>query len=143
MAIARATITTNVWDTVYNHFQTGTYAISTNNIFSAWNSELATDKGYPLVIIHPPSCSIEKVTANQTITNSEVIVQIEVFTTTAAACKALMDSITNSLYTGRFVFQAVRMMNMNIGGGNFDSWEEGQKKIHVGTMDVTWRYIEA
>ena len=143
MAIARSTIRTNVWDTIYNLLQTGTYAISTNNIFSAWNSTLATDKGYPLVILHPPSTSLTKVTANNAITSSEIIMQIEVFHTSAESIKTLVDEITNKLYTGRFVLQASRLMNMEISGGDYDAWEEGKKKIHVCSLDVTWRYVAA
>jgi 6-phosphogluconate dehydrogenase len=143
MSISRASIRTSVWDIVYTHLQTGTYALTTNNIFSSWNSTLAQDKGYPLVIIKPPITSLVKLSANQQITASEVIVNIEVYHTSAENLKSVMDSISNSLYTGRKVFQANRLMNMEIGSENYDSWEEGQRKIHVGSMDVNWRYIES
>ena len=53
MAVSRNTIRTNSWDVVYTYLQT-TNPISTNNIFSAFNSNLVRDKSYPIVIISIP-----------------------------------------------------------------------------------------
>ena len=139
--VTRATIRTSTWDVMYNHLQTGTYAISTNNIFSAWNSNLANDKGYPLVILMPPSTSFEKATLTGEITESEVVYNIEVYHTNAQNLKALADEITNSLITGRTVFSGNRLMNMEISGDDYETWAEGSKKIHRVAFNVTYRYV--
>jgi len=141
MAVTKATIRTSTWDTLYNHLQTGTYALTTNNIFSAWNSTLASDKGYPLVIIDPPIVPFKKESANGQYTNSEIVFNIEIYHTSAESVKVLADSVTNSLLSGKSVFEAQRMMNINIEGGSNNAWEEGKKKIHVIDFSVTFRYI--
>ena len=141
MTVTKATIRTSTWDTLYNHLKTGTYQIGTNNIFSSWNSTLASDKGYPLVIIDSPNISFVKEDVTGNYTNSEVIFNIEVYHNSAQNVKALVDTITNSLLTGRSVFSGQRMMNMEIDGGSSDSWTEGKKKIHVIDFAVTFRYI--
>ena len=141
IAVTKGTIRTSTWDTLYNHLQTGTYALSTNNIFSAWNSTLASDKGYPLVIIESPIVSFKKENINGEYTNSEIVFNLEVYHNSAQNVKALVDAITNSLLTGKVIFEAQRMMNINIEGGSNNAWEEGKKKIHVIDFSVTFRYI--
>jgi len=137
----RATLRTNAWDRVYTYLQT-TNPISTNNIFSAWNSTLASDKGYPLVIIHSPNISFTKVTANGNITESEINMMIEVYHNSAETCKAMADEVTAKLLAGRVNFTSDRMMNMNIDGGDDSSWAEGKgRKIHVISFNVTFRYV--
>lgn len=71
MVVTRATLRTSAWDTVYTYLQT-TNAISTNNIFSAYNDTLVSNKGYPLVIINPPLVSFNKLNIKGDMTESEV-----------------------------------------------------------------------
>jgi len=142
MTIAKATIRTNTWDTIYSHLQTGNYALSTNNIFSAWNSTLAVDKGYPLVIIEPPQVSFNKVNVTGDLTDSTIIFNIEIYHNSSANVKALADEVTNSLESGRFVFAGVEMKNMTIEGGDYDTWAEGDKKIHKISFPVSFRYVK-
>ena len=141
MAVSRATLRTDTWDTVYNHLQTGTYAISTSNIFSSMNSALIKSKGYPIVIIYPPNTSFMKETVTGAITNSNINILIEVYDDNSQDVKALADEVTNKLITGKSVLQAVRLMNMTIEDSDSDSWVEGQKKIHRISFNVTFRYI--
>lgn len=140
--MARATIITDVWDVMYNHLQTGTYAISTDNIFSAYNSTLARDKGYPLVIIFPPATSIDKESINNQVTRSEIDWTIEVYHTSAASVKALADEVRNKIYTGRKVFEAQRLMRINFDANGYDMWEDGSKKIHMITLTLSAVYAE-
>ena len=140
MSITKATCVTDIWNTIYNHLQTGSYAISTNNIFSAWNSKLAKDTGYPLVILFPPHVSFNKTDLHGNITDSKVVENIEVYNTSAANLKSLVDEVCNKLLTGRKVFSAVRLMNMNITSMDFDDWEEENKRIHRCTMVMEFNY---
>lgn len=48
------TLRDDLWTAVYNFLQTGTYAISTNNIYSSFNDKLISDIGFPLIIIPKP-----------------------------------------------------------------------------------------
>jgi len=141
MAVTRATLRTSAWDTIYTYLQT-TNPISTNNIFSAWNSTLAADKGYPLVIMHSPNASFNKLTVTGNYTNSEVNLFIEVYHTSSQNCKALADEVTAKLLAGRTTFAGQRLMNMQIDGGDYDTWQEGKaKKIHRINFNVTFRYV--
>lgn len=138
--MVRATIRTNAWDSVYSYLQT-TNPISTNNIFSSFNSTLVRDKGYPIVIISPPNASFEKETVTGVTTRTEVSMMFEVYDDNAADCKTLADSITAKLLEGRKTFTTGRLMNMNIDGGDYDTWQEGMKKIHRITFNVSFRLI--
>lgn len=141
MTISKVTVSTSIWDVVYQHLQTGTYAISTNNIFSAWNSTLAQDKGYPIVIIYPPSIGFEKFNVTGSLTQSEVVIEIAMYHTSAKNIKVLVDEVLNSIMTGKKVFEASRLMRMEIEGTDYNTWEDGKKKIHMSSFNVSFRWI--
>ena len=143
MAVTKATIRTSAWDTVYTYLQT-TNAITTNNIFSAMNSTLITSKGYPIVIIGVPNISFMKLTANGTMTESEVSMLIEVYDDNAQDVKSLVDNVTDKLIAGRSTFAGAtnRLMRMQIDSGDYDTWEDGKKKIHRIGFNVIFRYIK-
>jgi len=138
--VSKNTLRTDAWDSIYTYIQT-TNPISTNNIFSAMNSTLVRSKGYPIVIITPPSASFNKLSANGGYTSSEVSMLIEVYDDNAQDCKLLSDSVTAKLMAGRTVFAGQRLMNMNIEGGDYDTWTDGKKKIHRISFNVLFRYI--
>jgi len=141
MAISKDTLTTNIWDEIYTHLQT-TNPISTNNIFSAWNSTLATSKGYPLVIIHPPEASVEKLNVTGDFIQSEVNILIEVYHNSAENLKVIKDQIVSSLLSARRALSSVGLKRMNMEGGDVDTWEEGKKKRHRCGFTVSFMYAE-
>lgn len=141
MVITRATLRTTAWDEIYTYLQT-TNAISTNNIFSSWNSTLASDKGYPLVIIEPPLASFEKINVVGDMTSSEVAINIQVYNTSSQSCKSLADEVIAKLIAGRVTFSSAGLKNMQIDAGSYDTWREGEKKIHRITFDITFMYVE-
>ena len=112
------TLRTNVWDNINYYFETKdetpAVPLSTTNIHGSFNSKQIATEGYPKVIIYPPSCSVEKVTANGKIVMSEVSVLIELYTRTQASVKALADEVTARLLDGRTYFAGNRLMNMNM-----------------------------
>lgn len=142
-----STLTTTVWDIMYNHLQTGTYAISTNNIFSAWNDDLIKDKGFPIVVIEAPRYSISKFTKNGSVLRCFITFNIECYHKTAAACKVLCDEIQTKLITGYSVF-ATAGLKRTIDEDwfsvlDYDSWSYADKhKIHRYTLTVNFNYIE-
>jgi hypothetical protein len=140
MANARATLRTNAWDTIYTYLQT-TNAITTNNIFSAWNDTLASDKGYPLVIIEPPQISYEKLSITGTKTVSEITMDISIYDDNSQDCKAMADEVTAKLLAGRNAFADVNLMNMKITDGDYNTWREGSKKIHHISFGVEFRFV--
>jgi len=140
LVVSKSTIRDNAWTDIYTYLQT-TNAISTNNIFSAWNSTLAEDKGYPLVIIGPPKTSFSKIDLQASSTNSEVVMTIEVYHNNSANLKALADEVTDKLEAGRSTFATAGIFNMDIDSGSFDTWREGNKKIHHYAFDVSFNFM--
>jgi len=138
---SRNTLSTNVWDAVYTYIQT-TNPISTNNIFSAYNSTLAASNGYPLVIIYPPLVPYDKLSVNGFYTNSEISILIEIYHTSAQNVKAVKDEVVAKLLAGRHTLSGQGFKRMNLSAGGYDFWTEGEKKIHRLSFDVTFTYIE-
>jgi len=144
MAIALATISTDLWDTLYNHLQTGTYAITTNNIFSAFNDKLIADVGLPIVVIQPPDISLKSNNMNSSITIAEVSYIIEIYHKTAADLKTVTEEVINKIRTGYNVFALVNLKRTRddwfktIG---YDSWQTAPNhRIHKYVMEVSFRY---
>jgi len=64
-SITGDTVRDKAWIALYNHLQTGTYAISTDTIHSAMSDDLVKSHGYPIVIIEPASTSNVKLMMNR------------------------------------------------------------------------------
>ena len=142
MAVTTNTIRTSSWDVLYTYLQT-TNPLSTNNIFSAWNSRLVKDNGgYPIVILHSPTVSFTKVSLGGDIISSEVALFIEVYHNNAQEAKSMTDNVTAKLLAGRLTFSNNRLKNMDIDSGSEDNWAEGSKKVHRISFNVTFRYLD-
>jgi hypothetical protein len=142
MVVARATALTDAWDAVRTVL-TSSSGIGTTNIFSSSNSQLAKDKGYPIVIIGPPSVSFDKVVLNGAITSSKIVVNLEVYHTSAQTLKSLVDTINSKLLTNRATFSGYGMKNMSMEGGSYDFWEDGDKKIHRMEYAISFDFVVA
>jgi hypothetical protein len=137
----QATLRTSTWDAIYTYLQT-TNPISTNNIYSSYNSTLVKDVGYPLVIIMPPSTSYMKASQDGILVESDVVVNIEIYTTSAQTAKSLGDEVTTKILAGRQTFSGEGLKNMDIEQVDYDHWEDGNKKIHRQTFAVTYRFVQ-
>lgn len=138
--VSKNSLRTDVWSTVQTYLQT-TNPISTNNIFSAYNSNLVKDKGYPLVIIYPPNASYDKLTVTGELTSSEINMLFEIYHDNAKGVKQIADEVTAKLLAGRSTFAGDRLMNMQIESGDYDTWAEGNKKIHRIGFNVGFRFV--
>jgi hypothetical protein len=141
--VSKNTLTTNVWDEVYAVLQTGAFAITTNNIFSAWNSTLANDKGYPLVILDPPSANLNKLSANGAFIQSRAVVNCRVYHTSSQNVKAVRDEIVSKLLAARKFLAGKRLLRLNIEDGDYDVWSEGNKRIHRLSFGIIFFYAES
>jgi len=141
MAVATNTIRTTSWDVIYTYLQT-TNPISTSNIFSSKNSKLVATSGYPIVIISPPNASFTKLSLAGDYITSDLSIMIEVYDDNAQDTKALADEVTAKLLAGRLTFAQNRLKNMEIDGGDYDTWEDGSKRIHKITFNVSFRFID-
>jgi hypothetical protein len=136
-----ATIRTGTWDVLYTYLQT-TNPISTNNIYSAKNSQLISSVGYPIVLINPPSVSVERLTVNSQFKEAEIVFNFEIYHTSSANLKALTDEVIAKLWEGQQTFQGQRMMKMMVEGQDYQYWEDQSKTIHMATFAVTFRFVE-
>jgi len=135
----RNTLTTDVWDSVYTYLQT-TNAITTNNIFSAFNDTLVKNKGYPLVIIYPPEVDFIPEDIQGEMTSSSTSMLIEVYDDNSQDTKAMRDEVTSKLLAGRSTFRTAKLYKMKIENSGYDTWQEGGKKIHRLALMVEFTY---
>jgi len=136
-------IRTDSWDAVYNLLQTGTHAITTNNIFSSWNSQLIKDKGHPMVIIKPSKVDIQKLTVKGNTLRCPVELPIEVYHNNSKNCKAVADEVTAKLIAGRIVLTQSGLYGMEIESVDEDSWQDGKtRKEHFISFNATFTYTQ-
>jgi len=142
MAVTLATLRDSSWTTVYNHLQTGTYAISTDNIFSAWSDTLVNTRGYPIVIIESPKVTNTKINLNRdNIKQCDVSINIMIYHNTSASVKSLTDEVANMLDTGWRVLNTEGLKNLEFLEGDADVYVEAGKKVHVMNVPVAFRYV--
>jgi len=140
MVVTRATLRTSAWDTIYTYIQT-TNPISTDNIYSSFNSKLVADVGYPIVILAPPDVNFEKENVTGDYTMSTIEMRLDIYDDNAQDTKTLADNVTAKLMAGRFVFAGQRMMRMKIDKSDYDTWQDGSRKVHMISYVLEFVYI--
>ncbi len=137
-----ATIRHQAWLTLYNHLQTGTYAISTNNIYSAMNDALVKTVGYPFVIIEPPKVDNTSLTINEGDGRRRTIsFMIRVYHTSSKSLKILQDEIEDKITTGEIVLTRNRLRKPVFPEGDYEFYTDGDQTIHVGLVPVIFKLI--
>jgi hypothetical protein len=141
--VSIATLTTSTWDAVYNFLQTGTYALTTNNIYSAYNDRLLVNTALPIVIVYHPSISISEV--NKNIRYAKISFTIEIYHKTAENLKSVTDELLNKFMTGYAVFEAISLKKARanwIETLDYSSWESGENhRIHRNTLAINFKYV--
>jgi len=131
---------------MYNHLQTGTYAIDTDNIFPSYNDKQVAKNGYPQVIIFEPEISKTILTTGTTanaVKQADVMYHIQAWHNSAAGIKTLVDEIDNNISTGQSVFRLAGLRQMR---GDFITESYGQtykrpnQTIHYCDISVNFRY---
>ena len=139
--ITPETIRDKSWLMLYNHLQTGTYALSEDSIFSAMNDKIIADEGYPLVIIEPPKVeNVKQVINRDGIRQKMLSFTIMVYATSAQAVKILADEVENKLDSGWRSLAASGLKNLEFPDGDYDWYTEGSKKVHVYVIPVLFKY---
>lgn len=143
MAIALATIRSNVYTTLYNHLQTGTYAITTNNIHPSYNRLQMIQEGYPQVVITEPVVEFTKTTFGSTgLYTIPISVSIEIYEDAASDVKTVADEVTNKIISGRSVLQAAGLKRIKIDPDEVSAEPYSQvKTLHQYTIMFTAEYI--
>lgn len=143
MVTALSTLRTDIWTAVYNLLQSNaTWAITTNNIYSSFNTQLVSSVGYPIVIVYSPDINFEKLSANGYMMDCKVGILIEIYEDNAKDCKTVADQVTRAIIGGRISALAdAGLTTVNIAGSGVDTWQEGTKTIHRISISLTGRYV--
>lgn len=143
MAIALATIRSNVYTTLYNHLQTGTYAITTNNIHPSYNRLQMIQESYPQVVITEPIVEFTKLTFGSTgLYEVPVTVSIEIYEDSSSDVKTVADEVSNKIITGRSVLQAVGLKRIKLEPDEAIAEPYSQvKTLHTYTLVFTATYV--
>lgn len=132
------------WIALYNHLQSGTYAITTNNIHSAMSDDLVKTEGYPLVIIEPASTTNTKLTMNRDgIKERPITFNIMVYENTVILVEQLADEVEASIDNGWRNLAGSGLKNLEILEGDSDWFTEGTKKVHIRSIPLKFRYVKS
>ena len=144
MAVALATLRKDCKDTMYNHLQTGSYAISTDNIHTRYTDDFYHQEGLPQVIIHKPVISKVRLTIDGSIKRASVNFLIEVRHSSVDNLLTLMDEIENKIDSGEDVFVAVNLYP-DVDETRPDKYDEryagARKTHHIGVINRNYHYV--
>lgn len=136
-----ATIRNSSWQSVFNFLQTGTYAISTDNIYSAKNDELISSVGYPIVILEKPTVNITRKTLNMDgVKEASVHFAIRVYHTSGKTAEVLADEISSKFISGWRSLSSNGLKSMDMPTTDTDIYREKDKKIHVQVISLNFIY---
>lgn len=136
-----ATLRTNLWDGMFNTLKTGIFEISTNNIHGAMNDTQIDDEGYPQVIIYPPLIKTRHLTVGRKKLEKKVLFKIEVYNKQAETMKVVLDEVENKIWSAQDVWRGLFLTDLDTDQVDYDWYTVGDKKVHMGTLEVTFRFI--
>jgi len=142
MSVSISTIRANAYTTLYNHLQTGTYALTTNNIHPSYKDIQLRSEGYPQVIILTPVVRVKKGTMTYAVRDAIINYTIEVYHNSAANVQALADDINNKINTGREVFTQASVTQLNLDSEDYDELYYGPRQtMHKITQNWTCKVM--
>lgn len=135
----------SAWLALHDFLTSGTYAISTNNVRAAYNDELISRLGLPMVIVYPPSFSITGISLDSSIKNIPIVFTIEIYHNSSRNVKVLADEIFNNLLTGHTALSRRglrRQRNDYISTLDYSAWSTASNhRCHRYTLEVNFRYV--
>tara|TARA_Y100000310_G_C20633856_1_gene790124 strand:- start:466 stop:909 length:444 start_codon:yes stop_codon:yes gene_type:complete len=146
MTLALSTIRTNIYTDIYNHLQTGTYALTTNNIHPVWKDEQLQDEGFPQVIITNILVPEDKLTFGRLgMYEISISFTIEVHQNSAANARTDADELLDKLKgAGKGVLETAKLNNIKLESEEYNmiNWAPNELD-HIYTMVFSARYIGA
>lgn len=142
LTVSDATITTDVWDTIFGILNIDSAIITTlgASIYGAYPQKfLDAGEGLPIIIIHKPRV-IEEVTTMGTASYKlfPITIDIDCVAGSAANVKQLDDAVRNSLQTAVATTQAVKLKNFKVIADEEDFDLRNNKRIHFANMTVQY-----
>jgi len=138
-----STLRTDVWDLIYNALQTGTYAISTNNIHGAMNDSLITSEGYPQVIIFSPAIETTAKDFKKELHEKKINIMIEIYHKSTEAIKVLVDEVEDKFWEAEKdgIWGDSFLFNLEMPDNDYDFWQDNKKTIHRATLNANFIYM--
>ena len=143
MTVALATIRKDAYEAMYDHLQTGAYAISTNNIHPVFTDNALAKEGFPQVIIKVRIKSHQLTIGQNPIIHAEIQYEIQSIHNSSENAKDIADEIWNKIYTGK---QTLAGHNLYSNKENFSEddydmeYYAWNKIIHTYTQTFNFRY---
>ena len=134
MALSLATIRVTCYTTLYNFLQTGTYAITSNNIHEYITENLVKKEGYPQVQLQVRTAENKLTFGSSGLYEIPITIQIETRHNSATNSKTLADEITNKIRTGKATLVAAGFHEIKF---EFDDYDYRP----YGTNHTEHRYI--
>lgn len=139
------TIRTDLYTKFYNLLQTGTYALSTNNIHPHFNRLQLLQERYPQVIVTAPKVALEKVTFGRGANTKYVanfVVMIEAYHSSSANAKTIADEITQKIIIGESALNADNIKGIQVDSDDLDVTDHSAvDSTHMYTITVTGRVL--
>ena len=149
MAIALATLETNLYTTFFNHLTSGTYSLITastiaNNaqVTPNYSDNISAQYGFPVIEIAQPTVSEIKTDRFGDVQRSMINMLFTIVEDNAADAKATTDSVKNMLLTGKQVFRAVGLSKIRIIDVGTNVVSKNKKHYHFKRFSFTCRYWE-
>ena len=142
MVISLSTIRNNAYTTFFDHLQTGTYAISTNNIHTNYSDYRVRAEGYPQIIILSPLITQTGSTMTRSSQFFDINYTIEVYHNSAQNARTFSDEIMDKIDSGRSVFTTAKINNLRVTAEDYEVLYHGPKnEQHKITINWVGRYI--
>jgi len=146
MAIALATLSTNIYSTFYNHFATGTYALtcisSSNQLTPVYSDNISIEHGFPVIEIGTPIVSDVHTDRFGNVQQCSCVLPILIAEDNAIDSKTSMDNVRNMILTGKSVFKTVGLTKIRILGGDTNLVNKNKKNYHFTRVSVNFDYRE-
>ena len=153
MAVALATLETNIYTTFYNFLTSGTYSLITsghignaNQVTPVYSYNTAAKYGYPIIQIADPVIVAINTDRFGDVQKAECSVAITVVEDNASESKSVMDKVRSNLLSGYSTFKTVGMHKVPgadwivESGRNIIS--KNKKHYHYKTISVNFIYHE-
>ena len=135
------TVRTDVYTKFFNHLQTGTYAISTNNIHPHLNRLQTIQEDYPQIIVNPPEVAFEKLTfglGGSTLYSANFALTIDVYHNSSENAKSMADEITHQIIIGQAVFRNDNIKRIETEADDLDVQDiNARTSVHKYMITVT------
>lgn len=145
VTITKEFTSTDIYETFYDlinanamsvTYNTKTYTLQT--LTSAYNEKMIMDKNsYPIVVINDANISTEKRT--NSITESPISIDIDIFATSSKEARLFKDKIINTVDTNRAALTTDGIRNIEISITDSDAVKRGNFNSHFFT--ISFKFI--